>query len=192
MDERTVALLFKLAAPYLTVRFNREHTEIALAFARELQEKLGGDRGIIFPAVILHDVGWSAVPEELHLKAFGPGSDPGINRVHEVEGVKIAAKILQELSLEAAVREEILRIVGSHDSGWQPLTLEEKIVKDADKLFRFSPRGFAIDVARFNVDAGEYWHYLNGMKEKWFFTLAGKEMAARELEKIAQGGKGYK
>lgn len=83
-------------------------------------------------------MGWNAVPEELHLKAFGPKGDRSINRLHEIEGVKIAAALLQQIPLNDAVREEILRIIDAHDSGNNPLTLEEKIVKDADKLFRFS------------------------------------------------------
>lgn len=186
MEKATCDRLFALAAPYLTVRLNQEHTEICFSFAKELQASLGGSKEIIFAAIILHDVGWSAVPQELLLKAFGPRGDQGINRIHEIEGVKIAAKILEQVSLDASVRQEILRIVENHDSGHNPLTLEEKIVKDADKLFRFTPRGFAVDVERFAVDGEEYWHYLDRMKEQWFFTPAGKEIAARELKKAAQ------
>jgi|GEM_PF-704016 len=185
MERETDDLLFDLARPYLTVRLNQEHTEICYLFARELQEKLGGSKEIIFPAIILHDVGWSAVLQELLPKAFGPKSDPGINRIHEIEGAKIAAVLLQQVPLDDAVRQEICRIIESHDSGSNPHTLEEKIVKDADKLFRFSSRGFAIDVERFNVDAGEYWHFLDRVKEQWFFTPVGKEIAGRELDKIS-------
>jgi HD superfamily phosphodiesterase len=166
MEREMDNLLFDLARPYLTVRLNQEHTEICYLFARELQEKLGGIKEIIFLAIILHDVGWSAVPQELLPKAFGPKSDPSINRIHEIEGAKIAAVLLRQVPLENAVRQEICRIVISHDSGSNPHTLEEKIVKDADKLFRFSPRGFAIDAERFNVDAGEYWHFLDRVKEQ--------------------------
>ena len=173
--------LFKLAAPYLTVRFNQEHTEITFTFAKELQEILGGRKEIIFPAIILHDVGWSAVPEEEHLKAFGPNSDPDLNRIHEIEGAKIAAKLLQEVSLNHTHKEEICRIIESHDSGQNPITLEEKIVKDADKLFRFSPRGFSIDAKRFNVDLREYWHLLNERRKQWFFTDRAKTIAGNQL-----------
>lgn len=183
MEKTTIDLLFAIVRPYLTVRLNQEHTEISYAFACELQEKLGGDQQIIFPAIILHDAGWSALSPDLIQKAFGPKGDPEINRIHEVEGKKIAAELLQQISLSEAARREICRIIESHDSGNNPRTLEEKIIKDADKLFRFSPRGFAIDVERFNVDAKIYWHYLDKIKEQWFFTPAGKEIAARELSK---------
>ncbi len=179
--------LFNDAAPYLTVRYNQEHTEIAFAFAKELQEILGGRKEIIFPAIILHDVGWSAIAEELHLKAFGPNSDPELNRIHEIKGAKIAALILLDISsLSQADKEEICRIIESHDSGKNPITLEEKIVKDADKLFRFSPRGFSIDAQRFNVDSKEYWNKLNEFRKDWFFTEPAKTIAERQLVKVEQ------
>ncbi len=179
--------LFSDAAPYLNVRYNQEHTEIAFAFARELQEILGGRKEIIFPAIILHDVGWSAIAEELHLKAFGPNSDPELNRIHEIKGAKIAALLLLDItSLSKADKEEICRIIESHDSGKSPITLEEKIVKDADKLFRFSPRGFSIDVQRFNKDLREYWEFLNEIRKQWFFTEPAKAIAERQLVKVKQ------
>ncbi len=179
--------LFDLARPYLSVRSNQEHTERSFSFAKELLKHLGGRKEIVFPAIILHDVGWSAVPEELHLQAFGPKqSDLSINRIHEVEGAKIAGKLLQEVTLSNEEREEICRIIENHDSGQEPLTLEEKIVKDADKLFRFSPRGFSIDAQRFGLNPRDYWHKLNQFKEDWFFTELGKTFASRELGKIEQ------
>jgi HD superfamily phosphodiesterase len=183
--EEICSKLFDLARSYLAVRSNQEHTEASFSFAKELQEKLGGKKEIIFPAIILHDVGWSAVPVELHLQAFGPKEvDLEINRIHEVEGAKIAGKLLQEVTLGDKEREEICRIIKNHDSGASPLTLEEKIVKDADKLFRFSPMGFSIDAQRFGINPKEYWHILNDFKEHWFFTELGKQFAIRELEKV--------
>lgn len=176
--------LFSLAAPYLTVRLNQEHTEIAFAFARELQQALGGRQEIIFPAIILHDVGWSALPEEQHLKAFGPGSDPNLNRVHETAGAKIAAVLLEKIHFNQKDTEEICRIIETHDSGQNPLNLEEMIVKDADKLFRFSPRGFAIDVERFGVDRRVYWEKLHEFRKEWFFTETARHIAARELVNV--------
>ncbi|MDO9535833.1 MAG: HD domain-containing protein [Bacillota bacterium] len=183
--EKLCKKLFDLARPYLSVRSNQEHTEASFSFAKELQKQLGGSQEIIFPAIILHDVGWSAVPEELHLQAFGPKNvDLKINRIHEVKGAKIAEKLLQEVPLGNQEREEICRIIKNHDSGKNPLTLEEKIVKDADKLFRFSPRGFSIDAERFGINPQEYWHILNDFKELWFFNELGKTFAVRGLEKV--------
>jgi hypothetical protein len=177
--------LFSLAGPYLTVRQNQIHTEICYEFALRLLRHLNARPEIVLPAIILHDVGWSAVPTEQHLMAFGPKAiDEELRRIHEVEGAKIAAGILQEVSLNEDDRLEICRIIEIHDSGNNPLSLEEKIVKDADKLFRFSPEGFSIDVERFSIDARGYWKKLHELRDQWFFTDLGRELASGELQKI--------
>ncbi len=177
--------LFKLAKPFLTVRHNQIHTENCYNFALRLLEKLGGKSSIVLPAIILHDVGWSAVPTEQHLLAFGPkGFDENIRRIHETEGAKIAARLLQEVSIKEEHRLEICRIIESHDSGKEAFSIEEKIVKDADKLFRFSTKGFSIDTERFNIDPQEYWEMLHQFKEQWFFTDLAREIATEELQKV--------
>ena len=66
--------------------------------AFKLMDREGGDEDIVIPAVILHDVGWIKIPENLQLKAFGPNAkDPKLNRTHEIEGVRLAAEILHEI-----------------------------------------------------------------------------------------------
>ena len=63
--------LFRLAEPYLNVRDDLLHTRVAHQYALDLLEKEAGDKKIVEPAVILHDVGWSRLkPEEIKV-AFG-------------------------------------------------------------------------------------------------------------------------
>lgn len=177
--------LFKKAAPYLTVRENQKHTEICYDYALKLLEHLGGRAEIVLPAIILHDVGWSAIPPELHLRAFGPGNiDTELRKIHEVEGAKIARKILEEIPLKKEDILEICRIIENHDSGTYPLTIEEKIVKDADKLYRYSQEGFAVDTLRFGLAPRENWERLLNSIEEWFFTDYGKKLAIEALKKI--------
>ena len=64
--------LWRLAQPYLDTRENQVHTRISVALALSLIEQEGGEPQVVIPAVILHDVGWERVPEDLQLKAFGP------------------------------------------------------------------------------------------------------------------------
>ena len=73
--------IWELAQPYLDTRKNDTHTAIATAFAFRLLEMEGGDEDIVIPAILLHDVGWKKVPEDVQLKAFGPHADqPQWNR----------------------------------------------------------------------------------------------------------------
>ena len=78
-----------------------------LVLAFELLEREGGDEDVVIPAIILHDTGWKRVPADLHLKAFGPNtSRPELNRLHEVEGVKIAEEILQQVNYDSTKTKE--------------------------------------------------------------------------------------
>ena len=104
MDEIFLKI-FDLSRPFLDTRENEEHTRIACDFAARLLHEEGGDPDVVFPAVILHDVGWKSIPEELQLTAFGPGDkDTELNRVHETEGARIAGEILRGGELSAASR----------------------------------------------------------------------------------------
>jgi hypothetical protein len=145
MDEDTTASvdlteterhLLRSAGPYLTVRDNNVHTRIALEFGFRLLESEAGDRDVVIPALILHDVGYSMMPPELLHRAYGPHAEEDVTRIHETEGVKIAATILRDARYEAAKAEEILRIIGGHDTRKRALSLNDRIVKDADKLTR--------------------------------------------------------
>jgi len=59
--------LFETAAPYLQVRGDWAHTRISHGYALTLLQHEGGNRHIVEPAVILHDVGWSALePKDIY------------------------------------------------------------------------------------------------------------------------------
>ena len=173
----------RLAAPYLDTRKNDIHIDIATEFAVKLLEKEGGDEDVVVPAVILHDVGWKRVPEELHLKAFGPRAEsPELNRLHEVEGVGIARELLEKVNYDKEKTEEILRIIDGHDSRKEALSLNDKIVKDSDKLWRYTREGFDTDTERFSETFQEGISRLTSSLDKWFLTDSAKEIAREEIE----------
>ena len=174
----------QLSKPFLQTRHNDVHTEISTQYAFELLKREGGDEQIVIPAIILHDTGWMRVPAELHLKAFGPNAtEPELNRLHEVEGVKIAEKILQKLKYDTPKIIKILEIIDGHDSRTEPVSLEDMIVKDADKLWRFSKSGFYIDVERFGESHEKGLERLRSNISGWFFTVTAKEVAAEKLSR---------
>jgi hypothetical protein len=76
---------------------------------------------------------------------------------------------------------------GRHDSGTEPDSLEEKLVKDADRLWRFSKRGYYREMERQDTTSEERYAFLVERMDNWFFTrtaaqLAKKELRARALE----------
>ncbi|MGD8226672.1 MAG: HD domain-containing protein [Desulfobacteraceae bacterium] len=131
--------IWELAKPYLDTRDNEICTKISIEFRYKLLKAEGGDEEVVIPAIMLHDVGWKKVPEELQLKGFGPRvSLPELTKIHEGEGVKIAKHILEKVNYDSDKAEEILIIVGGHDSRKEPTSLNDKLVKDGDKLFRYT------------------------------------------------------
>lgn len=183
-DRSVVETIHQLARSYLNTRRNDVHVEISLQFARELIEAEGGDADIVIPAIILHDVGWKKVPEALHLKAFGPrATSPELNRMHEEQGVQIADDILSKVQYDQGKISEILNIIDGHDSRKDALSLNDRIVKDADKLFRYSQKGFEIDNQRFEETVTEGLSRLKKYLDRWFFTQTAYRIAKAELEK---------
>lgn len=76
----------EMAKSFLDTRNNLIHMEVSKGFAVRLLDLERGDETVVLPAIILHDVGWKMIPEELQLQAFGPkGNDMETNRIHEVE-----------------------------------------------------------------------------------------------------------
>lgn len=178
--------LFRLAEPYLKVRDDFLHTRIAHEYAVYLLEREAGDPKIVEPAVILHDVGWSQLkPEEIKI-AFGVHAKgekaTQLNRIHEVEGARIAVEILAKLDYDRSASDEIARIIERHDSGKNPQTIEEKLVKDADRLWRVSKIGYHHEMERQNTTHEIRYHFLIQNMGKWFFTKTAKELADRELQ----------
>jgi HD superfamily phosphodiesterase len=183
--------IFELAMPFLETRLNLPHTYIVYQYAQLLLQTEGGSREITLPACILHDVGWSSIPEDQQLRAFGPNiQDFEARRKHEVEGVSIAGQILSGAGYNSSLVNRILDIIDGHDTTTHARSLEDAITKDSDKLFRLCAFGFRVDCERFDVDLGTYWPHLLKKKEEWFLTKTGKELGdheARERERDMLG-----
>ena len=96
--------------------------------------------------------------------------------------MKIARYILKKVNYEADRIEEILKIIDGHDSRKEANTLNDRIVKDADKLWRYSKEGFYIDIERFDEIFKEGINRLRSNINKWFLTNYAKELAIEELE----------
>jgi HD superfamily phosphodiesterase len=182
--------LFRLARPYLSVRGDLSHARVSHRYAVALMKAEGGDRRIVEPAVILHDVGWSRLePDQIKaaygVKAHGPEAKR-MNRIHEQEGASIAKAILSSLDYGPPLIEEITSIIAAHDSGKEARNLEEKLVKDADKLWRFSQTGFYVEIERQGLEAREYYEFIKEAAGDWFFTATAFVLVGEELENRAK------
>ncbi len=173
--------IFRLAKPFLTVRDNEVHTRAAVKFALRLLEIEKADRDIVIPAVILHDVGYDALPEELMLRAYGPGKEKDITRIHEQEGARIAAAILNDIGYDTSKAAEILEIIDGHDTRSAALSINDQVVRDADKLTRYA-RDLRSWPPSFFSTAQEAAARLERVVDDWFFLSSSKVVAREELK----------
>lgn len=178
--------LFETAAPYLLVRGDWAHTRISHGYALTLLQQEGGDRRIVEPAVILHDVGWSALEPDTIKAAYGvlaKGEEAErLNRIHETEGAAIAEKILHSFDHDSDLIEIICAIISRHDSGKDAPFIEEALVKDADKLWRFSRTGFWKETERQRLKPITLLDFLAAKLKGWFFSPTALKLAQEELD----------
>jgi HD superfamily phosphodiesterase len=187
--EEFIKKLFEIAEPYLAIRGDLLHTQVTHEYALLLMRKEGGDRHIVEPAIILHDVGWSRLdPGEIKvgygLRAEGEKA-ARLSRRHELEGAGIARRLLEELGYDPSLIDPIVLIIARHDSGKEPESLEEKLVKDADRLWRLSKIGHYQAMERQNMTSRDRCEFLAKRMGNWFFTTTARELAQKELRERA-------
>jgi HD superfamily phosphodiesterase len=174
--------IYEQAKPFLRTRKNVIHTKISLQYALKLLKEETGDEKIVIPGILLHDVGWKMVPEPLQLTAFGPNaSNPEWLRVHELEGAKIARTILEQLHYSPKKTKEICDIIRGHDSRKRPISLNDRLVKDSDKLFRYSRKGISLYSDLFQITKKTYIRFLEKKIDQWFYLPTSRELAREEV-----------
>lgn len=92
----------------------------------------------------------------------------------------MSREILEKLEYDDSLVDEIVEIILGHDSRKDPLSLNDAIVKDADKLWRFSKEAFKIDPERFRIDPAVHIHWLGQQIDGWFITETGRKIAREE------------
>ena len=74
-----------------------------------------------------------------------------------------------------------MSIIDGHDTRQEALSLNDQLVKDADKLWRFTPAGVDIDHTRFGIARDRYMEWLDSVIDDWLFTPEAREMAHAAL-----------
>ena len=77
--------------------------------------------------------------------------------------------------------EEILAIIEGHDSRKEGISLNDKLVKDADKLWRYSREGVEINSRRYDYSFAQYLERLRSHLAVWFLTGSARQIAEAEL-----------
>jgi dTMP kinase len=179
--------IWRLALPYQDQRDDAGHAEVALDYARGLVASENGNHDIIIPAIILHDVGYSQLPKERRLLVFSRTAPEEERRAvaieHQNASVKLAGEILGKLEYPAAMTAEIMEIISQHDTRRGFISKNEGLVRDADKLWRYSQRGFEAGAKRRKTGEAPRWNEIEADVDRadYFYSERAKQLARAEL-----------
>lgn len=175
------AAIWALAKDKLRTRDNDAHCLYAYGIAQALLSQIpDAQENIVLPAILIHDIGWSTVDERENLEAIAPDRDGSRHHLvvqHEKEGAKIARQILTEVGLPAADIDEICNIIDGHDTRLEPISLNDSLVKDADKIWRVTPHGRRVVNDWFGLNNEQSLRLCAFRAYNELFTDAGRAMS---------------
>lgn len=182
--------IIEACQPYWHVRDNDIHIPSSYEYAQKLLTYYPKAAPlIVLPAILMHDNGYANVPSELLLAGLADSPvdyDLDITRMHEIEGVKIARKILGDLNFDPEKIELICEIIDGHDTRKIAISLEDRLVKDSDKLWRFTAKAAVVaGQGWMKKDPIEFLDYCLSRLDGWMF-LPESIAIAREAAKAAR------
>lgn len=140
--------VWRAAEPYLRARKNDVHIPLSFDWAvRLLGHFPQADRDVCLLAILLHDIGWWAIDMETILAEGFRGANilqSDVRYRHEAEGVRLAVPVLRDTGWDETVIAQVCEIIDGHDTRPDPRHLNDRIVRDADKLWRYEVTGTAI------------------------------------------------
>ena len=176
--------VWRKAEPYMRARKNDIHIPLSFAWAaRLLEDYSDADRDVCLLAILLHDIGWYAIDmEDIIEKGFsGPNMlQSDVRYLHESESVRMGTEVLQATGWGADTIAQVCEIIDGHDTRPDPRHLNDRIVRDADKLWRFDVTGIAVACDWFKLTPHAYADRLEDQKGK-LETEAGRKYATQTL-----------
>ncbi len=189
-------ILWEKALVFQDVRGDGRHTENVIYFsAKLLEHDKEAEAQVALPAAIIHDIGWYWMTSEEQHDGLPYGTPPEILRKtkkkHEELGVKNGRRLLRESGYTREEIKRIIEIVDGHDTRKQFLSASDGIMRDADKLARFSKDGFWSEMVqkRGMTKKDKYRALLEQMSTAhYFYSPHASRIARQELEKRVSEG----
>ena len=178
--------IWAAVVPETRTRSNDIHLPISLAYAERLcVAHPEADPLLVRVAIQLHDTGWGRVDEERILSEgfTGDWRRAAIRFEHEKQGCLIAREVLPPLGYDASFVDAVVAIIDGHDTRKEARSLEDALVRDADRLWRFDHAGIALASGWFNMDPATYCDRLAAEIVPELLTEAAIAMATAELER---------
>jgi DTW domain-containing protein YfiP len=166
-------------------RANDIHLPISFAYAERLCDvHPEADALVVRIAILLHDTGWARVEDTSRIISEGFGAnwrESDVRFEHERHGCDIAREVLPRLGYPEELVDRVTAIIDGHDTRPESLSLEDSLVRDADRLWRFTATGIAIASTWFALSPAEYCSRLREEIIPELLTQAAVEMAEVEL-----------
>ena len=175
--------VWRRAEPYMRARKNDVHVPLSFEWAqRLLAVHPQADRDVVSLAILLHDIGWYSIDmEDIIEKGFGPNMmQSDVRFLHESEGVRLSRPVLEETGWPEEVILAVAEIIDGHDTRPEPRHLNDRLVRDADKLWRFGVTGVSVACDWFKMTPRQYADRLEHQVSQ-LETEAGRTWAAEEL-----------
>lgn len=181
--------VWKSVVPESRTRSNDIHLPISLAYAERLCDAYPlANSLLVRVSILLHDTGWGRVDED-RIISEGFGKDwrkAAVRFEHERQGCLIAREVLPPLGYEEDFVEAVTTIIDGHDTRKEAKSLEDALVRDADRLWRFDHAGIALASGWFGMDPATYCDRLAAEIVPELLTEAGIAMATADLERSNQ------
>jgi HD superfamily phosphodiesterase len=178
--------LWKSVVHETRTRGNDIHLPISLAFAERLCRAYpGADAELVRVATLLHDTGWAHVDESRIISEgfAGDWRKAAIRFEHEVQGCNVARRVLPGLGYSSAFVQRVCEIIDGHDTRLVARSLEDALMRDADRLWRFDHAGIALASSWFGMDPATYTDRLATEIVPELITQAAVDMATADLNR---------
>jgi hypothetical protein len=178
--------LWKAVVHETRTRGNDIHLPISLAFAERLCRAYPeADAELVRVATLLHDTGWAHVDESRILSEgfTGDWRKATIRYEHEKQGCDVARRVLPGLGYPADFVERVCAIIDGHDTRPVAHSLEDALMRDADRLWRFDTAGIALASSWFGMDPATYTDRLAAEIIPELITQAAIDMATADLDR---------
>lgn len=165
-------------------RGNDIHLPISLAFAERLCRAYpDADAELVRVATLLHDTGWAHVDENRIISEgfSGDWRRAAIRFEHEKQGCEVARRVLPGLGYTGEFTDRVCDIIDGHDTRPVAQSLEDALVRDADRLWRFDHAGIALASSWFGMDPATYTDRLAAEIVPELITQAALDMATKDL-----------
>lgn len=151
--------LWAAIEPETRIRSNDLHLPMAVAYADRLCAAYPqADAELVRVTTLLHDTGWAHVDEDRIISEgfAGDWRKAAIRYEHEIQGCLVARRVLPGLGYSEDFVDRVCEIIDGHDTRQVAYSLEDALVRDADRLWRFDAVGIGMASSWFGMTPSEY------------------------------------